>query len=118
MLVGDFNAEPTKIPCLAKRISACLWVDLEVSWALAAVGSLPPPVNGIGVLVVVVVEILWLVALLLLLLCYIARYVLTGGSPLILLLGLFLIVTAGLVESFSRFGFLLSDLPLGCLLLI
>ena len=35
MLVGDFNVEPTKIPCLAKGISAGLWVDLEVSWALA-----------------------------------------------------------------------------------
>ena len=30
MLVGDFNVEPTKIPCLAKGISAGLWVDLEV----------------------------------------------------------------------------------------
>ena len=36
MLVGDFNVEPTKIPCLAKGISAGLWVDFEVSWALAA----------------------------------------------------------------------------------
>ena len=36
MLVGDFNVEPTKIPCLAKGISAWLSVDLEVSWALAA----------------------------------------------------------------------------------
>ena len=29
MMVGDFNVEPTKIPCLAKGISAGLWVDLE-----------------------------------------------------------------------------------------
>ena len=36
MLVGDFNVEPTKIPCLAKGISAGLWVDLEEAWALAA----------------------------------------------------------------------------------
>ena len=35
MLVGDFNVEPTKIPCLAKGISAGLWVDLKGSWALA-----------------------------------------------------------------------------------
>ena len=35
MLVGDFNVEPTKILCLAKGISAGLWVDLEGSWALA-----------------------------------------------------------------------------------
>ena len=36
MIVGDFNVEPTKIPCLAKGISAGLWVDLEEAWALAA----------------------------------------------------------------------------------
>ena len=29
LLVGDFNVEPTKIPCLAKGISAGLWVDLS-----------------------------------------------------------------------------------------
>ena len=27
--------KPTKIPCLAKGVSAGLWVDLEGSWALA-----------------------------------------------------------------------------------
>ena len=27
LLIGDFNVEPTKIPCLAKGISAGLWVD-------------------------------------------------------------------------------------------
>ena len=42
LLVGDFNVEPTKIPCLAKGISAGLWGDLEVSWALAA-GLQPSP---------------------------------------------------------------------------
>ena len=36
LLVGDFNVEPTKIPCLAKEISAGLWVDFEEAWALAA----------------------------------------------------------------------------------
>ena len=36
LIVGDFNVEPTKIPCLAKGISAELWVDLEASWATAA----------------------------------------------------------------------------------
>ena len=35
LIVGDFNVEPTKIPCLAKGISAGLWVDIEGSWALA-----------------------------------------------------------------------------------
>ena len=28
LIVGDFNVDPTKIPCLAKGISAGLWVDL------------------------------------------------------------------------------------------
>ena len=36
LIVGDFNVEPTKIPCLAKGISAGLWVDIERAWALAA----------------------------------------------------------------------------------
>ena len=42
MLVGDFNVEPTKIPCLAKGISAGLWVDFEEAWALTA-GLRHPP---------------------------------------------------------------------------
>ena len=42
MLVGDFNVEPTKIPCLAKGISAGLWVDFEEAWALAT-GLQPAP---------------------------------------------------------------------------
>ena len=42
LLVGDLNVEPTKIPCLAKGISAGLWVDFEEAWALAA-GSRPAP---------------------------------------------------------------------------
>ena len=36
MIVGDFNVEPTKIPCLAKGIRAGLWVDFEESWALTS----------------------------------------------------------------------------------
>ena len=35
LIVGDFNVEPTKIPCLATGISAALWVDLEAAWGLA-----------------------------------------------------------------------------------
>ena len=42
LLVGDFNVEPTKIPCLAKGISAGLWVDFGEAWALAA-GLRPAP---------------------------------------------------------------------------
>ena len=33
IIVGDFNAEPTKVPCLSKGISAGLWIDLEAAWA-------------------------------------------------------------------------------------
>ena len=40
LVVGDFNVEPTKIPCLSKGISAGLWVDLESSWAFAS--GVPP----------------------------------------------------------------------------
>ena len=36
LLVGDFNVEPTKIPCLAAGISAGLWVDFGEAWAVAA----------------------------------------------------------------------------------
>ena len=36
LIVGDFNVEPTKIPCLSKGISAGLWVDLESCWAFAS----------------------------------------------------------------------------------
>ena len=35
LVVGDFNVEPTKIPCLAEGISAGLWVDLEFCWAFS-----------------------------------------------------------------------------------
>ena len=42
LLVGDFNVEPTKIPCLAKGISAGLWVDFEDAWASVA-GLQPTP---------------------------------------------------------------------------
>ena len=40
LLVGDFNVEPTKIPCLSKGIMAGLRVDLESAWAFAS-GRVP-----------------------------------------------------------------------------
>ena len=43
LIVGDFNVEPTKIPCLSEGISAGLWVDLESSWAFAS--GMPPAVT-------------------------------------------------------------------------
>ena len=36
LIVGDFNSVPVRIPCLAKGISAGLWIDLEASWASAS----------------------------------------------------------------------------------
>ena len=42
LLVGDYNVEPTKIPCLAKGISAGLWVDFGKACALTA-GLHPAP---------------------------------------------------------------------------
>ena len=50
LIVGAFNVEPTKIPCLARGTSAGLWVDLEAAWPCAS-GRLPVlPVNTPGVL--------------------------------------------------------------------
>ena len=40
LTVGDFNVEPTKIPCLSKGIFTGLWVDLESAWAFAS--GVPP----------------------------------------------------------------------------
>ena len=77
LLVGDFNVEPTKIPCLAKGISAGLWVDLEGAWASAAGLQPSPTLSVIGVLLVVVVGILWLVVPLLLL-----RFILAGFNQI------------------------------------
>ena len=60
-LVGDFIVEPTKIPCLAKRISAGLFVGFEEAWA-SAIGLQPALlVSVIGILLVVIVWTLWLV---------------------------------------------------------
>ena len=35
-IAGNFNVEPTKIPCLSNGISAGFWVDLEVAWSVAS----------------------------------------------------------------------------------
>ena len=62
LLVGDFNVEPTKIPCVAKGISAGLWVDFEEAWALLLVCSLLLLVSVVGLLPVVIVGTLLQVA--------------------------------------------------------
>ena len=119
MIVGDFNVEPTKIPCLAKGISAGLWVDFEESWALTA-GLQPAPTckrawssscgnrrDFMG----------WLPPLQLLF--TLVKVSLTDGLHLILLLGLSLIAASGLVRLLSRFSVLLFfGLLLGCLMSI
>ena len=118
MLVGDFNVEPTKVPCLARGISAGLWVDLEGAWALAA-GLQPAPTckrdwsatGGHR-------RTLWLVALLLLLLFFLVGFSLTGGLLFIFLLGLSLTVVGGLVGLLNWCSVLFSGLLLGCLMLM
>ena len=73
VIVGDFNVEPTKIPCLAKGISVGLWVDMEEAWAFAA-GLHRRSSGGIS----------WLVVRLRLLLSLLEEWLLTGGLCLIL----------------------------------
>ena len=87
LLVGDFNVEPTEIPCLSKGISAGL---------LLGVCSLMLRVSVVGFLLVVVLETFWLVVLWLLLLCSPVLFVLAGGCSLTSLLLLRLIVKGGL----------------------
>ena len=111
--------EPTKIPCLAKGISAGLWVDFEEAWALAA--GLQPAATckrdwssagGHRR------ETLWLVALSLLLLFFLVRFKLIGGLLLTLRFGLSLTAAGGPVVLLSLCSALLFGQPLGCLLLI
>ena len=102
LIVGDFNVEPTKIPCLAKGISAGLtWNLLGL---LLVVGSLASLASVPGVLLVVIVGILWWVALLWLLLSPLVLSSRIGGLCLILLLGPILTVLGGLVRLLSQFS--------------
>ena len=96
LLVGDFNVEPTKIPCLAKGISAGRWVDFQEAWALAAGLQLAPTCKRD-----------WnstgghrrnsMVGCPLLLLFFPVRFRLIGGLLLILRFGLFLTAAGGIV---------------------
>ena len=78
----------------------------------------PPPVRGVGVLLVVIAGVSWLVALLLLLLFFLVRFKLIGGWLLILRFGLFLTAVGGIVGLLSPCNALPFGLLLGCLLLI
>ena len=57
-MVGDFNVEPTKVPCLAKGISAGLWVlisKLLGLWLLVSRLLLPVSVRGVPVMAIDVI---------------------------------------------------------------
>ena len=88
---------------------------MDAAWSDAQ-GLLPAVtcISAVGFLLGVVVEISWLVARWLLLLCYPVLFELAGGCSLILLFLPCLIVTDGLVGQLSLFGVLLSGLLLGC----
>ena len=102
LLVGDFNVEPTKIPCLAKGISAGL--TLRRLGLLLLGCSLLLLVSVVGLLLVVIVGTLRLVALLLLLLFFPAGFSLIGGLHPILRFGLFLITAGGSFGLHSLFS--------------
>ena len=48
VISGDFNGEPTKVPCPKKGISAGLWVDLQGAGQMLPVLSLVLPASAIG----------------------------------------------------------------------
>ena len=112
LFVGDFNVEPTKIPCLAKGISAGLWVDLQLGVIL------PLPVSAHGTLTLEIGGISRLDAHCVLLLFCLVRFSVIGGFSLILLLGPGLLLIGGLLLLLSRVDLLLFGLTLGSLLLI
>ena len=118
LIVGDFNVEPAKIPCLSKGISAGLWVDLESAWLSLLVCFLLPLVSVLGVMWEVIVGILWLVALLLRLRFIPVLFSRIGGLFLILLFGPLFFTPVGLVRFRSLLSVLHFGLLLGCLLLI
>ena len=57
LIVGDFNVEPTKIPCLSKGISAALWLIWNLLGPSLLVCLLLPLVSVLGVIWEVIVEI-------------------------------------------------------------
>ena len=108
LLVGDFNVEPTKIPCLAKGIMAGLWVDLEASWASAS-GQVP----GVTCRQDWARRDSWWVALVLLLLSLFVGLCEIVGWCLILLFVRVLIILGGWRGFLCLFSVRLSGLPLG-----
>ena len=116
LIVGDFNVESTKIPCLAKGISAGLiW---KLPGLLQLVVLLQLPVSAHGTLTLEIGGIFRLDAHCVLLLFYLVKLLATGGFSLILLLGPGLLLIGGLLVLLSLVGLLLFGLPLGFLQLI
>ena len=119
LLVGDFNVEPTKIPCLAKGISAGLWVDFGEAWAIAA-GLHPAPtckrswtaVGGYRRDFVLGCPLAAAAAL------FLVTFSRIGGLLLTWLFVLFLITVGGMPGLLSLFVVPLFGLLLGYLLLI
>ena len=110
LIVGDFNVELTKIPCVSKGISAGFSVDLDAAWAVAGGMQLPVTCKrtwqstgghrrdfmvGCSLLV---------------------GWSLTGGLRLIFLLGPILTVSFELARLLSLFNVLLCGPLLGYLL--
>ena len=79
LLVGDFNVEPTKIPCLEKGFRLGSGLTLVRLGLLHLVCSLLLPVSVVGLRLEVIVGILFLVVLLLLLLFFPAKFSRIGG---------------------------------------
>ena len=107
LFVGDFNVEPTKIPCLSKGISARLWIDLEAAWAGAA-----------GVATHHHLQALSLRYLLLLVPSLAAMLIAIGGFSHTWQLERSLALRGGHVRLLSLWFVLLCVLDLGCLLWI
>ena len=111
LMVGDFNVEPTKIPCLAKgfRLGSGLTLRKPGLWLLVCNQLLLVSVVGLLLVVIVGTVVGCPLAAAAVLSCRIQpdRWI-----ALILLLGLFLIVAGGLPGLLSLF----RVLPMACLL--
>ena len=118
LIVGDFNVEPTKFPCLSKGIFAGLWVDLESAWAFASGVSPAVTCKRAWDILGGIVGILWLVVLSLRLRFVLVLFSEIGGLFLIWLFVPLLLIPVGLARFRSLLSVLHFGLLLGCLLLI
>ena len=116
LVVGDFNVEPTKIPCLAKGMGSGL--TLKLLGLLLLVGSLGLPVSAHGTLLVGPEGIFSWAALVLLLRFLGAWFREVGGFFLTWLYVRTLSILGGFLGSLCLFNARLFGLLLGCLLLI